>query len=54
MRVRTQLILAFLLLAVVPLTGIVFYSYLTSQRAFRQAVAAESTVLAEEIGDRLN
>lgn len=54
MRVRTQLILAFLLLAVVPLTGIVFYSYLTSQRAFRQAVAAESTVLAEEMGDRLN
>ena len=43
---------AFLLLAVLPLAGIVFFSYWTSQRAFRQAVAAESTVLAEEMGDR--
>lgn len=53
MRVRTQLVLAFLLLAVLPLAGIVFYSYLSSQRAFRQAVEAESTVLAEEMSERL-
>ena len=53
MKVRTQLVLAFLLLAVVPLAGIVLFSYVTSQRAFREAVAAESTVLAEEMGERL-
>lgn len=54
MKVRTQLVVAFLLLAVLPLAGIVFFSYSTSQRAFRQAVAAESTVLGEEMGDRLD
>lgn len=53
LKVRTQLVLAFLLLAVVPLAGIVLFSYMTSQRAFREAVAAESTVLAEEMGERL-
>lgn len=53
MKVRSQLVLAFLLLAVLPLAGIVFYSYLSSQRAFRQAVEAESTVLAEEMSERL-
>ena len=46
--------LAFLFLAVLPLAGIVFFSYSTSQRAFRQAVAADSTVLGEEMGERLN
>ena len=54
MRVRTQLVLAFLLLAVLPLAGIVFFSYSTSQRAFRQAVEAESTVLGAEMGERLS
>lgn len=53
MKVRTQLVVAFLLLAVVPLAGIVLFSYATSRRAFREAVAAESTALAEEMGDRL-
>ena len=53
LKVRTQLVLAFLLLAVVPLAGIVLFSYATSQGAFREAVAAESTVLAEEMGERL-
>ena len=54
MKVRNQLVLAFLLLAVLPLAVIVFFSYSTSLRAFRQAVAAESTVLGEEMGERLN
>ncbi len=54
MRVRTQLVLAFLLLAVVPLAGIVVFSYQTSQDAIRRAVAAESTSLAVEMGDRLD
>jgi serine phosphatase RsbU (regulator of sigma subunit) len=53
-KVRTQLVLAFLLLAVLPLMGIVLYSYSTSGRAFRQAVEAESWLLAQEMSDRLN
>jgi len=36
MSLRTRLILAFLLLAVVPLTGVTLYSYVTTQRAFSQ------------------
>jgi serine phosphatase RsbU (regulator of sigma subunit) len=54
LKVRTQLVLAFLLLAVLPLMGIVFYSYSTSRRAFRQAVEAESWMLAQEMSDRLD
>ena len=53
MKVRTQLVLAFLLLAVVPLAGIVLYSYISSLAAFRQAVEAESRSLAQEMGDQL-
>lgn len=53
MKVRTQLVVAFLLLAVLPLAGIVLFSYFTSQRAFRRAVAAESTAVAAEMGRRL-
>jgi len=54
MKVRAQLILAFLLLAVVPLAGIVLYSYWTSLGTFRSAVRSESRVLAEEMGERLD
>ncbi len=54
MTVRTQLVLAFLLLAVVPLAGIVLYSYVSSLGAFRQAVEAESSVLAEEMSEQLD
>ncbi len=53
MRVRTQLVLAFLTLAVLPLAAMVFFNYSTSQRAFKQAVAAEATVLGAEMGERL-
>ena len=53
MKVRTQLVVAFLLLSVVPLAVLVLYSYATSQQAFRQAVESESKVLAEEMGERL-
>ncbi len=53
MKVRTQLLLAFLLLAVLPLSGIVLYSYLSSLGAFREAVWAETLSLAEEMGDQL-
>ncbi|MEJ2084608.1 MAG: SpoIIE family protein phosphatase [Acidobacteriota bacterium] len=54
MRVRTQLVVAFLVLAVVPLAAIVLYSYWTSQRAIRQAVSAESAHLAAEMSLRLD
>ena len=53
MKVRTQLVVAFLLLSVVPLAALVLYNYATSQQAFRNAVASESQVLAEEMGERL-
>jgi len=53
MRVRTQLSLAFLLLAVVPLAGIILYSYSASERAFRDAVQAEAQGLVDEVGDRM-
>ena len=53
MKVRTQLVVAFLLLSVVPLAVLVLYSYGTSLQACRQAVASESQVLAEEMSERL-
>jgi serine phosphatase RsbU (regulator of sigma subunit) len=53
MRIRTQLILAFLILSVVPLSGIVLYSYVSSQRALRQAAEADAASLTSEINDRI-
>lgn len=53
MKVRTQLSLAFLLLAVAPLAGIILYSYSASERAFRQAVQAEAQGLVDEVGERM-
>ena len=53
MKLRTKLMLAFLLLAVVPLVGIVLYTYQSSQSALREAVEAEAEVLASEVGERL-
>ncbi len=53
MKVRAQLSLAFLLLAVFPLAGIILYSYSASERAFREAVQAEAQGLVDEVGDRM-
>lgn len=53
MKIRTQLILAFLLLAIVPLTGIVLYSYYSSLRAVRQATETEARMLAKEMDGRV-
>ena len=53
MRLRTRLILAFFLLSVLPLSGIVLFSYRSSQKALRQAAEAEAAVLAEEISERM-
>lgn len=54
MRVRTQLVVVFLLLAVLPLAAIVIFSYRTSQEAIRQAVSAESEEMAAEMSQRLD
>ena len=53
MKLRTKILLALLLLSVVPLSGVVFSSYLSSQEALREAVEAEAEVLAAEISKRL-
>ncbi len=49
MKLRSQLILAFLVLAVLPLAGIVGYSTVSSVRAFRLAIEAESEEVARQI-----
>ena len=54
MRLRTQLILAFLLLAVVPLGAITLYAYYSSARALRRTVEAEATRLADEMNERMS
>ena len=54
MRIRSQLVIALLLLAIVPLAGIVLYSYTTSLRAVRQAVEAEAGELARDMEVRMD
>ena len=53
MKLRTKLVVWFLSLAVLPLAGIVLYSYYTSSRTLRQAAVAEAGDLTAEIGTRL-
>ncbi len=53
MNVRAKLILAFFLLAVVPLTVVSIYSYRASLAAFRLVVESESGALADDIGVRM-
>lgn len=53
MRLRNQLILAFVLLAVVPLGAITLYAYHSSTRALRRTVEAESVRAAEEMERRV-
>jgi len=45
MRIRTKFILVFIVLAVLPLTAIVLYSYRTSGAAVRSAVESETATL---------
>jgi sigma-B regulation protein RsbU (phosphoserine phosphatase) len=54
MRLRTQLVVAFFLLAVVPLFGITVYAYLGSQAALGAVVAAEANALALEMSARVD
>ncbi|MBZ0114037.1 MAG: SpoIIE family protein phosphatase [Thermoanaerobaculia bacterium] len=53
MKIRTQLILVLLVLAVLPLTSIVLYSYTMSLRAVRAAEEAEATTMAARLESRL-
>jgi len=53
MRLGTKLILAFFLLAVLPLTWITLYSYKSSISAFRKVEEAESGALAEQMNGRM-
>jgi len=52
MKLRTQLILAFLLLAVIPLSGLTVYSYVTSVNAFKKAAEAEAMDFSSELERR--
>lgn len=53
MRIRTQLVIAFLALAIVPLVVIVGWSYASSSRAVTRAVLEEATVGTRSIENRL-
>ncbi len=53
MRIRTQLIVALLLLAVLPLAGIVVFTYVSSRQAVRQTVEAEAAQLTADMDRRL-
>ncbi len=54
MRLGTKLVLAFFLLAVLPLTWITVYSYKASISAFRKVEEAQSGALAEQMGTRMD
>jgi hypothetical protein len=49
MKIRTQLLLACFLLAVLPLTGIVFYSYRSSRTALEDAYHREAKRLTTQM-----
>ncbi len=53
MKIRTQLVLALFLLAVVPLAGIVLYSYVSSRQAVREAVEQDAAELTREMEERV-
>ncbi len=53
MRLRTQLAIAFFVLAVLPLSALTLYTYAGSQRAIRRAVQAEAALLATEMSTRV-
>lgn len=54
MKLRSRLVVAFLLLSVLPLAAVTGYSYRSSLRAFDQAVHAESEQLAREMERRMD
>lgn len=54
MKIRNQLIAAFVLLAVLPLTSSVVFSYVATKKAFERAEKAESEKLAGRMQDRMS
>src|SRR5205823_3525542 len=53
MRLRTQLVLASFLLAILPLTAIVIYSYESSRQALESAYRHEAARLTRQMDTRL-
>jgi sigma-B regulation protein RsbU (phosphoserine phosphatase) len=53
MRLSTQLSVAFLLMAVLPPAGMTLYAYISSGRAYRAVVQAESERLAHDMSGQL-
>lgn len=53
MRIRTQLVVAFLILSVLPLTAIVLYSYFSSVKAVRVAYEADAKQTTVEMHGRM-
>src|SRR5580658_5881166 len=53
MTLRTRLIAAFLLLSVVPLGAVTFYTYRTNVEAMRQVAAREGDMLAGVMNQRM-
>lgn len=54
MKIRTQLVLASFLLSVLPLSGIVVYSYYSSRRALESAYQREASKVAQQMDRRLS
>lgn len=54
MKIRTKLVFVFLLVAIIPLTAIVLYSYLSSLHAVRAAVEEDAAGLASRMDDELS
>lgn len=54
MSLRIRLVRAFFLLAVVPLTGVSVYSYVSTKRAYRRAMEAEAAATADDLNGRLS
>ena len=54
MSLRTKLILGFLVLSIVPLTGLTVYSYVNSLNSFRQLVQQESVQMADDMEGRMD
>ncbi|MCP4204675.1 MAG: SpoIIE family protein phosphatase [bacterium] len=53
MKIRTQIAIAFLFLAILPMTAIVLYSYVSSLSAVREAVEAEAESLTSDMENRM-
>lgn len=53
MSLRVRLIVAFFLLSVVPLGAVTFYSYMSNERALREAARHETELLTGELTQRM-